>query len=186
MSEEILRSNYLYRGNIIKLRLDEVRLPNKRHVTREIVEHRGAVAIVPLDAQDRVLMVRQYRSAAARELLEIPAGTLEEGEDPALCATRELKEETGYRAALWEALGYFYSSPGFSTEKMYLYLARQLTLTEASPEEDEAITVETVPFAQAIEMIKSGGIVDGKTMVGLLRVKEWMAEHAADHTTGTT
>ncbi len=181
MTEEILHSNYLYRGNILKLRLDEVRLQNKHIVAREIVEHHGAVAIVPLDAQDRVVMVRQYRPAAARELLEIPAGTLEEGEDPALCATRELKEETGYRAALWQALGYFYSSPGFSTEKMYLYLARQLTLTEASPEEDEELTVETVPFAEAIDRIERGVIVDAKTIIGLLRVKEWLADRAADN-----
>ncbi len=170
MSEEILHSQYLYRGHILKLRLDEVRLANTHIVAREIVEHRGAVAIVALDAEDRVLMVRQYRSAAARELLEIPAGTLEDGEDPALCATRELKEETGYMAALWEPLGYFYSSPGFSTERMYLYLARQLTQTEAAPEEDEAITVETVPLAEAMDQIERGQIVDAKSILGLLRV----------------
>ncbi len=181
MSEEILHSQYLYRGQILKLRLDEVRLENKHRTVREIVEHRGAVAIVPLDAQERVLMVRQYRSAAARELLEIPAGTLEEGEDPALCATRELKEETGFRAALWEPLGYFYSSPGFSTEKMYLYLARQLTQTEPSPEEDENITVEMVPLGQAIEKIERGEIVDAKSMVGLLRVWKLMKGQATDH-----
>jgi ADP-ribose pyrophosphatase len=170
MSEEIIHSQYLYRGQIIKLRLDDVRLPNKHMVVREIVEHRGAVAMVALDEQDRVLMVRQYRSAAARQMLEIPAGTLEEGEDPALCATRELKEETGYIAGQWDSLGYFYSSPGFSTERMYLYLARQLTLSEATPEEDEAITVETVPFAEAVQLVESGGIVDAKSIVGILRV----------------
>ncbi len=174
MSEEILDSQYLYRGHILKLRTDEVRLSNNHIVMREIVEHRGAVAIVALDAQNRVLMVRQYRSAAARDMLEIPAGTLEEGEDPALCATRELKEETGYRAALWEPLGYFYSSPGFCTEKMYLYLARQLTQSQASPEEDEAITVEIIPFAEAINKIDRGDIIDAKTIIGLLRVWKLM------------
>ncbi len=170
MSEEILRSEYLYRGALIKLRLDQVRLANKNVVAREIVEHRGAVAIVAVDDQSRVLLVRQYRAGAGRETLEIPAGTLEEGEDPALCATRELKEETGYSAMQWEPLGYFFSSPGFCTEKMYLFLARRLTDGTATPEEDESIAVEWLPLAQAVDAIERGEIVDGKTMVGLLRV----------------
>jgi len=170
MSEEILRTEYLYRGSIIKVRLDQVRLPNKNVVAREIVEHRGAVAIVAVDDQARVLLVRQYRAGAGRETLEIPAGTLEEGEDPALCATRELKEETGYSAMQWKPLGYFFSSPGFCTEKMYLFLARQLTTGTATPEEDESIAVEWLPLAQAVDAIERGEIVDAKTMVGLLRV----------------
>ena len=170
MSEEILKSEYLYRGSVVKLRLDQVRLPNRNVVAREIVEHRGAVAIVALDDEPRVLLVRQYRVGAARETLEIPAGTLEEGEDPALCAIRELKEETGYSAARWEPLGYFFSSPGFCTEKMYLFLARQLSAGAASPEEDESIAVEWLPLARAIDAIERGGIVDGKSTVGILRV----------------
>ena len=170
MSEEILKSEYLYRGSVIKLRLDQVRLPNKHVVAREIVEHRGAVAIVAVDDQSRLLLVRQYRVGAAREMLEIPAGTLEEGEDPALCATRELKEETGYSALQWEPLGYFFSSPGFCTEKMYLFLARQLTAGAASPEDDESIAVEWMPLAQAVDAIERGEIIDGKSMVGILRV----------------
>jgi ADP-ribose pyrophosphatase len=103
--------------------------------------------------------------------LEIPAGTLEEGEDTALCATRELQEETGYRAMQWDALGYFYASPGFCTERMFLYLARQLTRGEAGPEEDEAIDVESVSFADLMGMIDRGEIVDAKSIVGLLRVQ---------------
>ncbi len=170
MADKILRSEYLYRGSIIKLRLDQVRLPNQHVVAREIIEHRGAVAIVALDEEPRVLMVRQYRAGAARETLEIPAGTLEEGEDPALCATRELKEETGYSAAQWEPLGFFFSSPGFCTEKMYLFLARGLTAGAATPEDDESITVEWLPLAQAADAIERGEIVDAKSMIGLLRV----------------
>jgi ADP-ribose pyrophosphatase len=169
MGEEILHSEYLYRGKILNLKVNQVRLSNKNVVIREIVEHRGAAVIVAVDDQPRVLMVRQYRSAAGKELLEIPAGTLNSGEDPALCATRELKEETGYQATQWEPLGFFYSSPGFSTEKMYLYLARQLTQVGATPEEDEEITVEWVPLAQAIDMIASGEIVDAKTIIGIYR-----------------
>jgi ADP-ribose pyrophosphatase len=170
MPEKIITSEYLYRGSIVKLRLDQVRLPNKHVVVREIVEHRGAVAIIALDEQPRVLMVRQYRAGAARETLEIPAGTLEEGEDPSLCAARELKEETGYSALQWEPLGYFFSSPGFSTEKMFLFLARQLSDGTASPEEDESITIEWLPLAQAVNAIERGKIVDAKSIVGILRV----------------
>ena len=172
MSEEIIRSEYLYRGHILKLRLDQTRLENKQIVQREIVEHHGAVAIVALDAQNNVLMVRQYRSGAGRELLEIPAGTIENGEDPAVCATRELKEETGYHALRWDNLGYFYSSPGFCTEKMYLYFARQLTRGVATPEADELLQVETIPLHQLVEQIRRGEILDAKTMVGLLRVNQ--------------
>ncbi len=176
MSEEVTRSQYLYRGRVINLRLDDVRLDNRHMTVREIVEHRGAVAIIALDDEGNVLLVRQYRSAAAREMLEIPAGTLEQGEDPALCATRELKEETGYLAGQWQLLGHIYSSPGFSTEKMYLYIAHRLTLAEASPEEDETITVEKIPFAEAVQKIESGEIVDAKSIVGILRVARLLGD----------
>jgi len=170
MTEKILRSEYLYRGAILKLRLDQIRLANQNVVAREIVEHRGAVAIVALDDQQRVLLVRQYRPGAGREMLEIPAGTLEEGEDPTRCAIRELKEETGCSASQWEPMGYFFSSPGFCTEKMYLFLARQITDGIATPEEDESIAVEWRPLGEAVDAIERGEIVDAKTIVGLMRV----------------
>jgi ADP-ribose pyrophosphatase len=170
MAEEIIHSQYVYRGKVIKLRLDNVRLPNKHMSVREIVEHPGAAAIVALDSEDRVVMVRQYRAAAGRELWEIPAGTLEEGEDPAVCATRELCEETGYLAGQWESLGFFYSSPGIMTERMYLYLARQLTLAQSKLDEDEDIKVERVPWREVLDKIERGEIMDAKSIVGLLRV----------------
>lgn len=176
MAEEILQSEYLYRGRVVHLRLDQVRLPTQQIVAREIVEHRGAVAIVALDGRKRVLLVRQYRSGAGRELLEIPAGTLEENEDPALCAARELKEETGYQAAQWQALGHFYSSPGILTEKMHLYVARRLTRGTATPEEDEQIRAEFVSLPRALKMIERGEIADAKTIVGLLRVWKRLKE----------
>ena len=174
MTEKILNSEYLYRGRVLKLRLDQVRLANNQVTAREIVEHRGAVVIVALDASKNVLLVRQYRSAAQREMLEIPAGTLEDGEDPALCAVRELKEETGYSAAQWEPLGYFFSSPGFCTEKMHLFLARQLTHGTASPEEDELISVVSMPLAQVVQAIEKGEIIDAKTILGILRVWNYL------------
>src|SRR5262245_4906059 len=144
MSEEIIKSEYLYRGKILNVRLDQVRLTDERKsrvVPREIVEHHGAVAIVALDAQENVLLVRQYRSAVQREILEIPAGTLEVGEEPAKCAVRELKEETGYGAAHWEEIGKLFPSPGYATEQMWLYLARDLMASKASPEDDESLQV---------------------------------------------
>ncbi len=173
MSEEIIKTEYLYRGKILNVRLDQVRLTGHRQqsvVAREIVEHRGAVAIVAIDAQDRVLLVRQYRSAAQRDMLEIPAGTLELGEDPARCAVRELKEETGYSAANWEKIGMIYSSPGFCTEQMHLYAAHNLTAGNASPEDDESLQLEPIPFAEAIAKIERGEIIDAKSIVALLRV----------------
>lgn len=170
MSEKILQSKYRYRGRVVNLRLDQVRLSTQHIVTREIIEHRGAVVIVALDTRQRVLLVHQYRAGAGCALWEIPAGTLEAGEEPARCAARELEEETGYRAAQWRALGYFYSSPGILTEKMYLFLARQLTRGDARPEADERIHAQFVSLARALHMIERGAIVDAKTMVGLLRV----------------
>ncbi|MBM3128925.1 MAG: NUDIX hydrolase [Chloroflexi bacterium] len=170
MSEEILQSEYRYRGRVVNLRLDRVRLATRQIAAREIVEHRGAVAIVALDARKRVLLVKQYRSGAGCELLEIPAGTLEPDEDPAQCAARELQEETGYRAAQWQDLGSFYSSPGILTEKMYLFLARKLTRGAASPDDDELIRAQFVSLARAQKMIERGELVDAKTIIGLLRV----------------
>ncbi len=172
MTEETIQTEYLYRGQVLKLRLDQVRLRDKKIVAREIVEHQGAVAIVALDENQCVLLVRQYRSAAAREMLEIPAGTLEDGEDPLPCAMRELREETGYRARQWEALGSFYSSPGYSTEKIHLFLARHLDPGMPDPEDDEAISIELVPFDLALEKIERGEIMDAKTMIGLLYVRK--------------
>ena len=156
MPEEILKSEYLYRGKILNVRLDQVRLTDDRKsriVEREIVEHHGAVAIVALDARERVLLVRQFRSAAQREMLEVPAGTLEIGEDPALCAVRELKEETGYSARNWETIGKLYPSPGYATEQMWIYLARDLTASTAAPEDDESLQLEILPFVDAVEKI---------------------------------
>jgi ADP-ribose pyrophosphatase len=116
------------------------------------------------------LFVRQYRPGAASELWEIPAGTLDDDEPPAVCAVRELQEETGYRAEQWRALGYFYSSPGICTEKMYLFLAQKLKRGTATPEADEEIRSQFISFQRALKMIERGEIIDAKTIVGLLRV----------------
>lgn len=140
--------------------------------------HPGAVAIVALDADDAVLMVRQFRLAAGRTLLEIPAGTLDRSEsgvieDPDLAAPRELEEETGFRAASWQHLGAFWTAPGFATELMHLYLARDLRPADEDrrgPDEDERLELEHVPWHDAVAMAERGDIADAKSLVGLLRL----------------
>ena len=151
-----------------------------RH-TRDWVEHPGAVAMLAVDAGD-VLMVRQYRTPAARVLLEIPAGTLDRDaagaiEDPALAAPRELGEETGFRAATWRLLGRFFPAPGFASEFMHLYLATDLTPIEgyAGPEPDERIDLVRVPVREAIAMADRGDIEDGKTLIGLFWLDRLLA-----------
>lgn len=166
--ETTITSQHVYRGRILSLRLDTVRLENGRTTEREIVEHRGAVGIVALDERDHVLLIRQFRQAVEGELLEIPAGTLEVNEEPLVCARRELEEETGYRAGHIEPLGGFYSSPGFCTEYMHLYLARELRPGHLAPAEDEVIASIKVPLAEAVGMIGRGQIRDAKSIVGLL------------------
>jgi ADP-ribose pyrophosphatase len=180
MSEEIIKSEYLYRGKALNVRLDQVRATNDskpRAVAREIIEHRGAVAVVAIDSQDRVLLVRQYRSAAQRSLLEIPAGTLEAGEDRPL-RVRELKEETGYSAAEWSEIGKLLPSPGYCTKKCTSIL-RRVSLQRRIPEDDEAIQVETIPFADAISKIDRGEIIDAKSIVALMRVWKQRTEQRA-------
>lgn len=167
--EPTVASQYAYLGRVVNLRVDTVMLADGKTTKREIVEHGGSVAIVPLDAEDHVLMVRQYRKAAERELLEIPAGTLERDESPEDCAARELEEEVGHRANRLISLGQFYTSPGFCTEIMYLYLATDLQPTAAHTEADEFIAVERLPLGEAVEMVHRGEICDAKSIVGLLK-----------------
>ena len=166
--EELVKREYIYRGRILNLRLDTVRVPNGDEALREVVEHPGAVVIVALDAQDHVLLVRQYRHAAGQELLELPAGTLEKNESPVAAAPRELQEETGYTAQRWEALASFYSSPGIMTEEMHVYLARDLTAGASHPDDDEDLQLERLPLAEVLARVARGEIKDAKSIAGLL------------------
>lgn len=167
--EPTITSRRVYDGHVVSLRVDTVLLDDGETTQREIVEHRGSVAIVPLDADEHVLMVRQYRKPAERELLEIPAGTLEPGESPDDCAARELEEEVGHVAGCLVHLGQFYTSPGFSTEVIHLYLATELRPTTMHTEGDEFITVERLPLEEALRMVHQGQICDAKSIVGLLK-----------------
>lgn len=169
--EHIISSRHIYEGHILNLRVDTVRLASGRTTEREIVEHGDCVAIVALDDEDNVLLVRQFRKPAERDLLEIPAGGIEPGEDPAACVQRELGEETGYAAGQLQRIGGFYSSPGFCTEYMHLYLATELRPRVLAPEEDESIAVMKVPFPKALGMIEAGEICDAKSIAGLLMVQ---------------
>ena len=155
---------------------------------RDVAIHPGAVAIVALDADDRVLLVRQYRSPAQRVLLEIPAGTLDVDssgaiEDPDLAAARELEEETGQRAGSWRKLGAFWTAPGFATELMHLYLATDLRPAETDrlgPDEDEALVAVRVPLDEAVAAAEDGRIADAKSIVGLLRLARLRATAGLD------
>ena len=176
LREEPLDSTVVHQGRYLTFRIDHVRTPAGRRARREIVGHPGAVAIVALDAERRVLMVRQWRHAAGRSLLEIPAGTLDRHadgstEDPDLAAPRELEEETGHRAATWRKLGTFWTAPGFASELMHLYLARDLELAgddRLTPDQDEELVLERVSIPEALALLDSGAIADAKSVAGIL------------------
>ncbi len=178
--ERLVESTTLHRGRILEFRLDTVVLPGGRRARREVVEHPGAVAIVALDEEDRILLVRQYRHPAGRLLLEIPAGTLDRDpasgatEDPDVAARRELEEETGYRAAAMERLGDFWTAPGFATERMFLYLATSLAVADGNrlgPDEDEDLELVRLPWREAVAAAERGEVRDAKSLVGLF----WLA-----------
>ncbi len=170
--ETVLASERVYEGRILNLRVDEIRTPTGVEALREIVENGGAVAMVALDDQQRVVLVKQYRHAVRSIVIEIPAGKLDGDEDPLDGAQRELSEETGFHAAHFEQLGSFYPAPAWSTEFVYLYLATDLTPGPSHLEADEAIELLHVPLSEAIEMIHSGAIIDGKTMAALLLAQQ--------------
>lgn len=158
----------IYRGRIIRLVDRNLRLPNGRRTRYHVVEHPGAVAVVPVFRNGDVALLRQFRPAIGRELHEIPAGTLEPGETPLATARRELIEETGFRAGRWTKLAEFYTAPGFCTERMHLFAARDLRPAEAEGDEDEIIRVVRVPFRRAIGMVLRGRVRDAKSIAGLL------------------
>jgi ADP-ribose pyrophosphatase len=168
LHEELLSSRRVYDGRVVSLRVDKISLPSGRVTEREIVEHGGAVGVVAIGDDGDVLLVRQFRSALGAPLLEIPAGTLGEGEEPLACALRELEEETGYSAGQMEKLYAFYSSPGFSNERIWLFLATDLSPGPQRLETDEIIEVVKLPLSTALEMVAEGDVCDGKSILGLI------------------
>jgi ADP-ribose pyrophosphatase len=176
LREEPLDSETVHQGKYLAYRIDHVLTSEGRRATREVVVHPGAVAVVALDAEDRILLVRQWRHAAGTELLEIPAGTLDRHddgstEDPDAAARRELEEETGYRARSWRKLGSFWTAPGFATELMHLYLATELEPADEDrlgPDQDELLELEHVPLGEAVRLLEDGAIRDAKSVAGIL------------------
>lgn len=159
-----------FQGRTVSVQIARVRKPNGRMTTREIVQHKDAVVMVPVDGNGNVLLVRQYRTSIGRELLELPAGGIDPGENPEDSARRELREETGYMPRKLTSLGGFYASPGFCTEYLHLFLAGDLELSPLEASDTEEIEVVPVTLRQARELIVSGQIMDAKSVAGLLRV----------------
>jgi len=174
MEEKTTSSSYPFSGKVVAVRVDEVLLPDGKQAKREIVEHSGAVAIVPVNENMEVLCIRQYRKAAEKVLLEIPAGIIEPGEKIEDCAQRELAEETGFASNNLLNLTSFYPSPGFSSEIIHVFLGRDLYKKEVEKPEDEFIQLENIPLQSALGKIKNGEIEDGKTVVGLLLALKYL------------
>lgn len=165
----------IFRGRIISLRQDEVVLPTGVTVTLDVVHHPGAAAVVAVDDAGAVALIHQFRHAAGGFIWEVPAGTLGPGEAPDACARRELREETGLVAARWTPLGHILTTPGFSDEVIYLYLARELSEATAALDHDEVLTTSRVPLSRALAMIHGGEIADAKSIAALCRAQAVLA-----------
>ena len=168
---ERLGEKEIYRGRVLRLSVETIRLPGGGVCELELIRHPGAAAVVPVDAEGRVLLVRQYRHATGGWILEVPAGKLDHGESPETCAAREVEEETGTRTGALIYLGWIWTTPGFTDEKIWLFLARDVTAGTQDLQPDESLTVERVPIAQAIEMARKGEIADAKSVCALLRAE---------------
>jgi ADP-ribose pyrophosphatase len=169
MIEHKIDGEVLYEGRILRLEVDRIRFADGGEGRREVVRHGGAVVLLPLTDDGRVLLVRQYRYPTAEILLELPAGTLERGEEPAACAARELEEETGHRAGELISLGAFYSAPGFSDEKLHGFLARGLKPShELTADDDEHLDLVSMPVDELFKAVADGVVRDAKTLATLL------------------
>jgi 8-oxo-dGTP pyrophosphatase MutT (NUDIX family) len=168
MNETRLSSERMFDGKLVRVRVDQVRLANGRETQREVVEHPGAVAILPVEADGTLVLVRQFRYAVGKTLLEVPAGTREPNEPAEECAVRELREETGLAARQVQLLTRFYVSPGWCTEELLVYRARDLREVGADLESDEILGVERIRPEQFPALVASGDIADAKTLTAIL------------------
>lgn len=171
MPFELINSETLLKGRAFRIRRDHLKTPDGNETKLDIIEHGGSVVLIPVDKDGNLLFVRQYRHAAGMDLLELPAGTLEKDEDPAVCAAREIREETGFAADKIEKIGDFYLAPGYSTEFMHVYLAQELRYDPLEADADEFLSVEAIPYAKAIQMAERGEIPDAKSLAALLLAK---------------
>jgi ADP-ribose pyrophosphatase len=173
---ELLKSEIVYPGRAFTIRSDTLRLPDGHQARLDIVDHIGSVIIIPVDVDDNLLFVRQYRHAARLDLLELPAGMLNEGEAPEACAQREVREETGMAAGSLERLGGFYLAPGYSTEYMHVYLATDLHPGPLAADADEFLTVVHVPLVTVLAMARQGEIPDAKSLAAILLAQPYLQE----------
>jgi ADP-ribose pyrophosphatase len=169
-----LKSETVYEGKAFDVKREQILLPGDKTTWFDLVIHPGAVTLIPIDSQERILFVRQYRHAVGKELLELPAGTLESGEDPGDCASREVREETGMSAGKLVKVGEFYLVPGYSTEYMFIYLASDLQPDPLPGDDDEFITVEAYPLDEVPGLIKEGKIQDAKSIAALALAQAYL------------
>lgn len=167
--EPTMSTEHVFQGRVISLQVDTIELPNGKMATREIVRHPGAAAVIPLIG-DKMVVVEQYRKPFEKFQVEIPAGKLDKGEDPAVCAARELEEETGYKVGKLTPLHAMYTSPGFADELLHIFVAEELTKGDSRPDEDEFLAVHEITLEEALQLIQVGMISDAKT---LLAVYAW-------------
>lgn len=171
LTERRVSGETIFEGDIVKLSLDQAKLPNGRIAPREVVRHPGGVTVLALGADETVTLVRQYRYPVGQALLELPAGKLDPGEDVLTAARRELSEETGLEAGDWTYLGCVLPSPGFCDEALHMYLARDLRQGERHPDEDEFLEITVLPFQELVRQVMSGAVADAKTVTLTLKTK---------------
>ena len=177
LKEHKITSNQIFSGKLIDLYLDNVRLPNGEKSTREWLDHPGAVCLVPILNNGDILLIRQFRYGPRQEFIEIPAGKIDKNEEPLECGFRELEEETGYKSNKLTFLTNIHPAIGFSNEKMWMYLAEELELSERKLDEDEFLELLPTPLNMALKWVFSGKITDVKTIIGILWVKELKFNH---------
>ena len=174
LQAEVLERRQIYDGRVVKLGVERVRLPNGRTTELEIIRHQGAAAVVPIDQSGHVYLVRQYRHAPGKWILEVPAGKLEPGESPEECVRREVEEEVGMKAGKLDSLGPIWTTPGFTDEKIWLYLATDLSPGLQALEDDEALEIQRMPLARAIALVDRGEISDSKSVIALLKAERFL------------
>lgn len=173
------RQTLIHKGRVFDLFQETVALPNGARIKLDVIRHPGAAAIVPLTRGHGVIMLEQYRHAVGGTIWEIPAGTLDDAESPLSCARRELTEETGYTAAAWQKLGEITPLPGYSDERIQIFLATDLSISVQNLDADEVLEVREVAFTEALDMISRGDIQDAKTICGLFMAHAWLRQHPA-------
>ena len=177
MPFELLKSDIILQGRAFTIRRDTLKTPAGRETKLEIVDHGGSVVIIPVDEENNLLFVRQYRHAAGKNILELPAGTRDGDEPYEECAAREIREETGMEADKLEKLGEFYLAPGYSTEFMGVFLATELKENPLQADDDEFLEVERIPIKKAIEMAETGQVLDAKSLAALLLARSHLEKY---------